>query len=385
MQRKHHRHWDFQFARNRFRATVLGFENRSIWEVNTRNRIEWGAKAGWEQIEDVLGEAVLSDSAGTMTVNSQATAHNQLSTQRFSGYLQHTFSPNNQHRLTYGARMGYWTLNGQWLVSPTLQYAFQPDWEKEVVFKFAAGVYRQPPFYRELRAPSGQLNENLKAQSSLHIIGGAERRLKLWGRDFFLTSEAYYKKLWDVVAYDVENVRLRYYANNYTQAYAFGGDIRLSGEFVKGAESWFSLGVLNTKEDLSFDQQGHVRRPTDQRLTASVFFQDHLPGNPTLRVYLNGIYGSGLPFGPPRNLNYRSAFTGPSYRRVDIGFSKIFRFQGNTLESLWIGAEVLNLLGSRNVLSYTWIHDIGGSQYAVPNSLSARFLNARMILKLGRE
>jgi hypothetical protein len=377
----------YTHIRNRLQARIFNFESRSKYEPDNRNYIEWGLKYGYENIDDQLEEYTFIDSAGYVRMSESFATDIQLQTNRYSGYVQHSFIWSPEHTLTYGIRLGYWNLNKQVLFSPTVQYAFKPNWEKEIIFKAAAGIYRQPPFYRELRNRSGELNTNLKAQSSFHAIIGAERVLKLWGRDFLFSSEAYYKYIWDAVAYDVENVRLRYYANNDTRAYAWGADFRLSGEFIKGAESWFSLGVLSTREDLSFDSNGYVRRPTDQRVTVGAFFQDHLPNNPTVRVYMNLVYGTGLPFSPPQILKYRSAFTAPSYRRIDLGFSKILSFKDKTrgigkfTQSIWLGAEVLNVVGARNTISYTWVTDIQRRQYAVPNTLSARFLNIRMMVK----
>jgi hypothetical protein len=374
----------YSYSRNRLQARVLSVENRSVWDVNTRHTIEWGMKYGAEQIEDVLNEYSFADSSDYVKINDTLFTKINLNTQRYSGYVQHSFSPNNNLTVTYGSRFGYWSLNKQWLISPSAQFAFRPNWEKEVVFKVASGIYQQPPFYRELRNQAGIINNQLKAQRSLHVIAGAERRLLLWGREFQLNSEIYYKQIQNAITYDIENVRIRYYANNNAKAYATGADFRLSGEFIKGAESWFSIGFLNTREDLGFDDRGYLRRPTDQRVTFAAFFQDHIPGNPSLRVFLNLIYGSGLSFGPPRQLNYRSAFNGPSYRRVDIGFSKVINFDNSKFaNSLWIGAEVLNLVGARNTLSYTWITDINRRQYAVPNTLSARFLNLKVIMNFG--
>lgn len=373
--------------RNKLNASIINLENRNLFEASLRNKLEWGFRYGHEKINDILEENTFIDSASYVRRNETLLTDLFIETNRLSAYGQHTFVLNPQHTFTYGFRLGYWSLNKQFLFSPSFQYAFQPDWEKQVSFKLAAGIYRQPPFYREMRTRLGELNTRLKAQSSLHLIAGAERVVKLWGREFLFTSEAYYKQIWDVVAYDIENVRLRYYANNDTKAYAWGTDLRLSGEFIKGAESWFSMGVLSTKEDLSFDSNGYVRRPTDQRFTVSAFFQDHLPNNPTLRVYMNLIYGSGLPFSPPQVLRYRSAFTAPSYRRIDLGFSKIITFKnkikgaGRFTESIWLGAEILNVVGARNTISYTWITDTQRRQYAVPNTLSARFLNIRVIAK----
>lgn len=381
----------YTHARNKLKASIFNIESRNMYDLNIRNTLEWGARIGHERISDILDEYSFTDSADYVRINELLYTEIGLRTMRYSAYAQHTFLLNPQHTFTYGFRLGYWNLNKQFLFSPTVQYSFKPEWEKQVIFKLAGGIYRQPPFYRELRDRVGQINSSLKAQSSLHLIAGAERVLKLWNRDFLLTTEAYYKSIWDVVAYDVENVRLRYFANNHTKAYATGADIRLSGEFIKGAESWFSLGILNTRENLGFDNQGYVRRPTDQRVTFGAFFQDHLPRNPTIRVYLNLIFGTGLPFSPPQTLQYRSAFTAPPYRRLDMGFSKIITLKdrskgiGRFTESVWLGAEVLNVIGAQNTISYTWIQDIQNRQYAVPNTLSARFINIRMIARFGTQ
>ncbi len=380
--------YEYKYGRNQLLGTILSAENRSVYLLNPQNRVEWGIRYNHEVFSDGINEFSVRDSAGYATVIDTLFTNQSLISNRLNGYLQHTFSPNQTHTLTYGIRFGYWSVNQQVLFSPSMQYAYNPNWVRKVVFRFSAGVYRQPPLYRELRAANGSLNTSLKAQSSLHLIAGAQRTVKLWGRDFILNSEVYYKNLWDAVAYDIDNVRLRYYANNNTRAYAAGADFRLSGEFIKGAESWFSLGILKTQEDLGFDKTGYVRRPTDQRITLGIFFQDHLPQNPSLRGYLNLVFGTGLPFSPPRNLEYRSAFNAPSYRRVDIGFSKIILFNRSSTkisrygESIWIGLEILNLLGARNVMSYNWIMDVRSRQYAVPNTLSARFLNLRLILRL---
>lgn len=375
----------YNHSRNRLQANLFTFENRNIYKPDVRNTFEWGVKYGKEIIGDVLEEYSYTDSSEYISVNEKLSTEINLNTDRFSGYLQHTFLFSPQQVITYGFRLGYWSLNKQLLISPSIQYSYKPEWEKEVIFKVAAGIYRQPPFYRELRNRQGIINRNLRAQSSLHVIAGAERILKFWNRDFLFTTEAYYKRIWDAIAYDVENVRIRYFANNNTDAYAYGLDVRLSGEFIKGAESWFSLGLLNTREDLGLEGQRYIRRPTDQRLTFAAYFQDHIPNNPTLRVNLNLLFGTGLPFGPPQTLQYRSAFTAPWYRRVDVGFSKILDFShkkegiGKFTKSIWLGAEVLNILGARNTISYSWITDINRRQYAVPNTLSARFLNIRLV------
>jgi hypothetical protein len=288
---------------------------------------------------------------------------------------------------TYGARLHYWSFSKQWLISPRLQLAYQPEWKRDLVFRAAAGMYQQPPFYRELRNRQGEINPDVKAQSSVHGIIGVDYRFRMFGREFTFLTEAYYKHLYNLIPYDVENVRIRYFAENAAVGYAAGIDFRVNGEFIPGAESWFSLGFLKTEEDIEGDGRGSLRRPSDQRVNLSIFFQDHFPNDPTLRVYLSTLFGTGLPFGPPQNLQYRNALKGPSYNRVDIGFSKQLIFgekvdeKRNFFRSLWVGLEVLNLLGADNTLSFTWVTDVNNRQYAVPNRLSARFLNLRVIAR----
>jgi hypothetical protein len=247
-------------------------------------------------------------------------------------------------------------------------------------------LYQQPAFFRELRNAEGDLNKSIKAQSSLHNIIGFDYNFKLWGRNFKWVTEAYYKYIENVIPYEVDNVRVRYSAINNGTAYAAGIDARISGEFIEGAESWFSLGILNTKIDIKDDEKGYIRRPSDQRVNVGVYFQDHIPNDPSIRMYLSLLYGSGLPFGPPGNERFRNAFIGRAYKRVDIGFSKIFNFDKKKdsekiLKSLWLSLEVLNLLGNNNVLSYTFVEAVNSQQFAVPNTLSARFVNLKVIGK----
>ena len=341
-------------------------------------------------MEDRLQEWEFIDSAGYVQIRESRIIDNglQLDSRRLEGYLQNSSSwGGDRNTLTYGLRTHYWNVNRQWLWSPRLQYAFRPSWITDVVFTSAIGIYHQPPLYRELRTYTGELNLNVLAQSSLHALAGADINFMMWNRLFNFVGEGYYKQFWNVNAYDVENVRIRYFANNETKAWATGVDFRLSGEFIPGAESWFSLGLLTTQEDIPDDGRGYIRRPTDQRLNIGIFFQDHIPNDPSLRAYLRLLYGSGLPFGPPERLEYRNFFTAPSYQRVDVGLSKIITFKRRDLgvRSLWLGVEILNLLSSNNVISYSWIRDFGGSQYAVPNTLTNRFFNVKVVAQFNKK
>ena len=377
----------FSHARNELQVTMIALSHKGQYNWNKKNQILWGITEGNEIIKDKMNEYAFSDSSQYVTFTENVNSSINLNSYRTQAYVQNTWKPDSNHVITYGIRFGYWTVNKQFIASPRIQYAYKPKWKRDFVLKTSTGVYQQPPFYREMRAFDGTINTNLKAQTSYHFIVGSDYNFKIWNRKFKFISELYYKYLTNVVPYDMNNVLLRYYAVNSATAFATGADFRISGEFVKGEQSWFSLSFLDTKENVEGDGRGYIRRPTDQRVTAGIFFQDHIPNNPTLKMYLNLVYGSGLPFGPPQSPQYRSLFSGPVYNRVDIGFSKLISFKdknklsGNGLESLWISLEVLNLIGISNTISYTWIKDFNGNQYAVPNTLSARYLNIRMIAR----
>ncbi|MBF9253652.1 TonB-dependent receptor [Pontibacter sp. 172403-2] len=392
----------FDHARNSLLANILTAENRNSWRLSARSQVQFGAKIGLERISDQLSEYGFTDSADYVTPAYTLQADLALNSLRYNGYVQHTYELDSLKTITYGLRASYWDYNHELTLTPRLQYAFITRHNPNLSFKASVGLYYQPPFYRELRNFEGELNPDLKAQRSLHAIIGSDYLFKSWGRDFKLTAEAYYKHMTRVVPYDADNVRLRYYAQNNAKAYAAGFDVRVNGEFIQGAESWLSLGLLTTKENVKGDsvtfyrdgkaagrqEQGYIRRPTDQLVNIGVFFQDHLPDNPTVRVYLNMVYGSGLPFGPPRQSDYRNAFSGKSYKRVDIGFSKVLVLESDlverkkiALQSLWIGLEVLNLIDARNSISYTYVTDVNNLTYAIPNYLTGRRLNLRLVAR----
>ncbi|MDQ4138950.1 MAG: TonB-dependent receptor, partial [Bacteroidota bacterium] len=391
---------NFEHARNNLSAKIFALENRYTWQPSNNHELQIGFKSGHEEIKDRLKEYSLLDSADYVTLDHKLSTSLKLSSYRYQGYGQHTIKLDSLRNLTYGLRLHYWTVNQELLLSPRVQYTAVVPNNSNWSYKLALGIYYQPPFYRELRNKEGILNPELKAQKSIHLIAGADYRFLSWSRPFKLTTEAYFKNLTNVIPYEVDNVRLRYLAQNNAKAYAAGLDVRVNGEFIKGAESWFSLGILTTKEDISGDSTtfdlktfepvnkrpiGYIRRPTDQRVTFGVFFQDHIPDNPTLKMYLNGVVGTGLPFSPPGKEAIRNQFQMPFYKRVDIGFSKLISFQtfpsdtGVHLESLWLSLEVLNLIAANNVVSYNYVKDVRNVTYAVPNYLSSRLLNIRVI------
>lgn len=320
---------------------------------------------------------------------------------RISGFLQNSWEfSGNQGRyiFTAGVRANYWNFNQQFLFSPRATLLFKPVWAPRWVIRASGGLYKQPPFYKELRDFEGKLNEDIKAQESIQFVLGAEYNLQLWGRPFKYTSEFYYKQFKNLIPYELDNVRIRYYANNNARGYGTGIDMKINGEFVPGIESWASISVMKTEEKIEgtyfTNAQGEqiplgfMPRPTDQRFSFSLFFQDFLPRNPSYKVNLALIYGSGLPVSPPTAQKLANPIYMAPYRRVDIGFSKELigtesSFGENNplrhLRSMWITAEVFNLLEINNTISYLWIRDVSNNYFAIPNYLTSRLINIKLI------
>ncbi|HPK04400.1 MAG TPA: carboxypeptidase-like regulatory domain-containing protein [Bacteroidales bacterium] len=403
-------------ARNFLDANVYSLEHRASCILNN-SFWQWGVKYQHEFIDDQLNEWVLIDSAGyslphpisipgeinekhDFFLNTAILTNNVLNSNRYSAFIQNTWTLDGDHdriHLTTGVRTNYWDLNEQLLVSPRITLSYNPVWQKDVLFRFSAGYYNQPPFYRELRNLKGEINRDLKAQTSIHFVAAADYNFIAWNRPFKLIAEAYYKHLDNLIPYEIDNVRIRYHALNNAKGFAQGIDFKINGEFVKGIDSWVSFSVMKTMEDIKDDfyinsegkriEPGYIPRPTDQRVNFSLFFQDYLPRNPTYKMHLNLLFGSGLTFGPPNSPRYKQTLRIPPYRRVDIGFSKEIIGDNSPLrerpvfrhfKSLWASLEVFNLLQVNNTVSYIWISDVRNRQYAIPNYLTPRQLNIKL-------
>lgn len=401
------------YARNRLFAQVANVQHRGVFvSVDDENRIQWGVKLQRELIADRLDEWVYIDSVGysipqhsddALEVDERIRADEEFIRNRATAFVQwdHTQSLEGLTlQWNAGFRGSYGSINQQLLISPRasvrLNFDSLPDWD----FRISGGVYYQPPFYREMRNLSGVLNPAVRAQRSIHLVAGATREFESWGRPFQFTAEAYYKWLSDLVPYQMENVRLRYFAENNATGFATGLDMRLNGEFVPGVESWASLSIMTIREDILDDaytdsdgqviEPGFIPRPTDQRLGFSIFFQDHLPNDPSFKVNLTVFLGTGLPFGAPESQRYQQVYRMPAYRRVDIGFTKTLLAPDRVMEMgqaprikhLWVGLEVFNLLAIRNTINYLWVKDVTGGSIAVPNYLTNRLLNVKLVMNL---
>lgn len=389
----------------------------------------WGAKVQQEIIHDEYKEWTMIDSSGfsipqypyeAIELYSSVGSKNNMFSSRVTDYFQINklwqLKDTSQMIATIGGRTNYWTYNNQFIFSPRATFSYEPNWKKDFLFRASVGYYYQPPFYRELRNFQGELNTDIKAQQSIHFVLGSDYNFKMWGRQFKMVNEIYYKKMNNLIPYELNNVRLRYYATNNAIGRAYGIDSKINGEFVKGVESWFSLSVMKIEENLTDDyyidyfdstgikvnprystytdstiqHPGYIPRPTDQRVTFGLFFQDYIPNRPQYKVHLNLLYGTGLPTGPPSYERYKDTLRMPSYRRVDIGFSyslinkdkdRLEKSLANKIQDAWISVEVFNLLQISNTISYLWIRDVNSTLYAVPNYLTSRRINVKFVVE----
>lgn len=403
-------------ARNSLDAMIYNVEHKGI-KTYRKSELKWGLKAQYEDISDKLREWQMMDSAdysvpinpGKLELSSFMTANIQLNSFRYSGYVQNTFtiSDSNSMYLTTGIRANYWDYNNEFFATPRVQFYFEPNrkhnlkiirnkmpdslLKRNMSFSAAVGMYYQPAFYRELRDFEGVLNPEIRAQKSYQAVLATEIIIKLWDRPFKWKTEAYYKYLTDIIPYDVEDVRVRYYAKNNAVGYAAGIDMMLYGEFLPNLPSWISASLMSTREDVDGDNKGYVPRPTDQRFRVAVFFQDLLPNNPTSKVHLNFVYGTPLPFGPPQRPNLRNEFRMRAYRRVDVGFSKLVYSMDknhrsrinflNKFTSVWLSGEIFNMFGVDNTISYFWVKDVNSNLWGVPNYLTGRRFNVSLSVK----
>lgn len=393
----------YHYARNFLKMNVIAAETKGEWidGNNYKRKIFWGVKGEMHFIQDALKEYSLFDSAQYVSNQNQdfdvieyLKGSITIQRQLIRAYYQEevNFGRNKAASLTYGLRYTYDNYIKQGMTSPRVQFIY--DFSKrnpnhQVRLRLASGVYHQPPIYREFRQHDGTLQPNLTPQTSIHFIAGTDYTFKAWGRPFKLFSEAYYKYLYNIIPYEVQNVRIRYYPSYQLPGYAYGLDARVNGEFIKGLESWISASYLKTSERLSDTINKYISRPTDQRFTFSMYFQDELPMNPTYKAHINYVYGSGSRFGYPFNFEERTVYRFPSYHRVDIGFSKMIIFRTaeqmevrkHGIASLWATAEIFNLFGRYNTVGYEWVRDINNRYWSVPQHLSARLINVRMIVQ----
>lgn len=370
-----------------------------------RNAIRWGLELKQEKIKDKMSEWEMRDSAGYSIPHVpdgpeliySLKARNNISSTRFSFYAQDTYkfqTGAGLFTLTAGLRGSYWNWNKEFIFSPRASVALIPSANEQFTFRAATGVYYQAPFYKEFRdtttiadVTNVSLNKNIKSQLSIHFVLGGDYNFRISERPFRFTTEVYYKALSNLIPYNIDNVRVSYYGYNAASGYATGIDMKLFGEFVPGTDSWISLSLMKTEEKID---GRWLPRPTDQRYNLSLYFTDYFPGSKMWKMSLRGSLAGGLPFGPPHGGREANVFRTTPYRRVDIGMSRCLLDNTNRdrtygfarhFRSIWLGIDVLNLLNISNINSYYWVTDPSNNQFAVPNYLTSRQVNARLLIE----
>jgi hypothetical protein len=417
-----------QFARNQLNIVNYTVGHRGQWNKD-KHAVSWGLNYDKTLINDLLNEWERQDSAGytlpyspgSLPFSRVVKSTADLNINKLSGFIQDNFVLGAAQHMTLqaGLRFYYNDLNREFLLSPRVQFSWMPVNRQDIVLKAAAGAWHQPPFYRELRRYDGTLNTQLLAQRSWQFVAGMDYQFKAWDRPFRLSTEAYYKQMSNVVPYDIDNVRIRYYGENNARAYATGIEMRLTGEWVKDAESWLSIGFMRTRENIDNDfyydyynkegelitgntedqvpadslrvDVGWLRRPTDRLFTMGLFFQDYLSTNKNFKVHLNLLFGSNMPYNIPGSVKYRNALIIDPYIRADIGFSALLMDSERAnrrshspfrdFENIWLSLEIFNLLDRRNTISYLLVKDFSNTVFTLPNRLTPRLLNLKLLAR----
>ena len=390
-----------EHARNRLNSTSntlkLAYEHRTA-----THHLQTGLSWRHEHIDENAREWEYRDSSGYSVPHTgndlqfiyHMKSRNEISSDHMELYAQDTWRRDSRVGIlsvNYGARLSYWDWNGEWLFSPRMSVGFVPHDNENFTFRLATGLYYQRPFYKELRDTTAthgttvvQLNEHTKSQRSFQLVAGMEYKFRIAQRPFKFTTELYYKGQSNLNPYNVDNVKIVYYGNNCASGYVVGGDVKLYGEFVPGTDSWISLGLMKAQMTLN---GRHIPQPTDQRYNVNLFFSDFFPGTTRWKMTMKASFADGLPFGPPHTGLERNVFRAPAYRRFDLGMNYRLldneerRLRPRAIRNIWLGLDCFNIFGLSNVSSYYWVTDVANHQYAVPNYLTGRMLNARLLIE----
>ena len=399
-----------EHARNDLFVRTYGTQFRTRFSPNVNTDIEVGFKFEKENLSDLTNEYKLVDSSGysiphpvddprfpdasELDLFYSIVGNNKIEPTRLSAYAQYSqkfFWNSSKVFINAGARVAHWSFNNETIFSPRAQFAIKPDWDTDMLFRLSGGIYYQAPFYKEIKDLSGNFNQNIKSQRSIQAILANDFEFEFDDRPFKLTTEAYYKKMDNLIPYYMDNVRIRYSGKNNATGYAYGIDTRLFGEFVPGVDSWLSASYARIYENI--DGRGDIPRPTDQRFRFAMFYQDYMPKFPQMRVNLTLTYAMGLPNGAPVFTDpYQYQKTLPSYKRVDLGLSYAFvdakakkqsyGFLSN-FDELTLGVQVFNAFNINNTVSNQWITDANTNlMYPVPVRLTGRFFNVKLEFKI---
>ena len=393
-----------EHARNYLNGRVQTYALKGRHDLQSGHRLAWGTEVRREVFKERSREWEMRDSAGYSLphqddklelIYSLNHPEQEISSTRLAAYVQDTYrmtSPLGLWTLNAGLRLAYWSWNSELIASPRASLGLVPAFNEDFTFRFATGLYYQAPFYKEFRdtttadgVTTVTLNKAIKSQRSVHFVLAGDYKFRMLDRNFKFTAELYYKLLSNLVPYNVDNVRVSYYGENLARGYAAGIDLKLFGEFVPGTDSWITCSIMKTEEKI---RGQWLPRPTDQRLNLSLFFTDYFPGSDRWKMNLRANYADGLPFGPPHSGRESHIFRAPAYKRVDLGMQ--YRLLNNEerdhrtglaqyFRNVWLGVDALNLFDFNNINSYYWITDVNGHQSAIPNYLTGRQFNVRIL------
>jgi hypothetical protein len=407
-----------EHARNYLTANVQSV--KLMYEKKLRrHEIEGGLTMKWENVKEQSREWEMRDSSGYSIPHTAnrldliytLSSKNTLSARRYEGYVQDTYRWHSGgagdasqygdsdddaegmtfYTLNYGMRFSHWSFNNEMLVSPRASLSIVPSWNHNVTLRFATGLYYQAPFYKELRDTTtvgnttvATLNSKIKSPRSLQFIAAFDYKFRMMNRPFKFTAEAYFKSLSNLIPYNVQNVKITYYGENLCSGYAAGLDLKLFGEFVPGTDSWITFSLMRTQQKMD---GVWLPMPTDQRFGLNLHFTDYFPGTDRFKMTLRLAYADGLPFGAPHRGIDEQNFRAPAYKRADIGMSYLAYRNPSTMPAVsikrvWLGLDCLNLFGISNVNSYYWVTDVSNRQWAVPNYLTGRQINGKVIVEL---
>ena len=392
-----------EHARNYLTANVQSVK-LTVNHKAKRHDIAGGFTMKWEEIEENAREYEMRDSSGYSIPHTgkrldmiySLASKNKISSTRLEAYLQDTYrfqtgsgEKPNLWTLNMGVRLANWSYNKETIISPRVSLALIPAFNEDMTFRLSTGLYYQAPFYKELRDTTTingrtivTLNQDIKSQQSIHIVGAFDYRFRLANRPFRFTAEAYYKILRNLVPYNVQNMKVVYYGENLAKGHAAGLDLKLYGEFVPGTDSWLTFSVMSTRQTINGMS---VPLPTDQRWGVNLHFTDYFPGTQRWKMTLRLAFADGLPFGAPHRGLEKQQFRAPAYKRADIGMSFLAYHNENRttfgVRRIWVSAEGLNIFGISNVNSYYWVTDVTNQQYAVPNYLTGRQINGKVIVE----
>ncbi|MFZ0454339.1 MAG: TonB-dependent receptor [Ignavibacteriaceae bacterium] len=299
-----------------------------------------------------------------------------------AGYIVDQITFNQDLTLNAGARILKYFYSNETLISPRILLFYTPS--PKHTFNLNYGYYYQPPSAYELRNNPPPANTKLVSQKAAHYIAGWEYRPKPKQK---YQVEIFYKKMDNLIPYNIENLQIHYLGSNTLKGYAYGFDFQYQGEVVKGLKSWIGYSYLNSKEKPEDGSGSWQRSLNDQTHTVKIFLQDRTEKHPEFQVHVRFILGTGLLFHPQiHKLNENTGKTElvydlndvgqlPLYYRADMGITYDFKFKNNS--KLTLIAEVLNVFDKHNVANYSWysVFLYTKTTIGVPQLFSGRFFN----------